>query len=126
MVSSVSPLCPKKLEENELVLSNACGSSENDDSNCPIHCQPKQDNQDNGKKIPILWKSRIIPSKKRTPKVYKRLTPMQMFHRQLLREYRRQNNSSSEEVLMIHDMHNSIRNEIGLGCIVLKPDSNST
>jgi len=32
-----------------------------------------------GRKIPILWKSRI-PSKKRTPVVYKRrMTPMQKF-----------------------------------------------
>jgi hypothetical protein len=79
-----------------------------------------------GKKIPILWKSRI-PSKKRTPRVYKRLTPMQMFHRQLLEEYWRQNNPSPEEVLLIHDMHNPIpRNEIGLGCVLLKkPDCNS-
>ncbi|WJX49437.1 hypothetical protein P8452_35872 [Trifolium repens] len=69
MVSSVlPPLCPKKLEEDKLVLCNASESSGKDESKYPILCQQKQDNKDNGKKIPILWKSRI-PSKKRTPKV---------------------------------------------------------
>lgn len=77
-------------------------------------------------------KSRV-PSKKRTPVVYKRkmtLTPMQKFHRQLLHEWIKQgmlNESSPEEVLLFHNTNNFIpENAIGLGGILLKPDCNST
>jgi hypothetical protein len=56
MVSSVlPPLCPKKLEEDKLVLSNACESSGKDESKCPILCQQKQDNKDNGTIVIVIF-----------------------------------------------------------------------
>ncbi|TKY71316.1 GATA transcription factor 26 [Spatholobus suberectus] len=71
-----------------------------------------------------------IPSRKRSPVVYKQMTPMEKFQKQLLSLFRGQrqpNESSSEEILLLDNVNNFIpRNEIGLGAILLKTDVAST
>ncbi|KAI5391429.1 uncharacterized protein LOC127104653 [Lathyrus oleraceus] len=146
MVSSLIPLCPKELEDKS-VLSNSL-----------THCQPEQENNNledakgatnfdvknklsssvlitkNGRKIPIIKKYKI-PTKKRSPVDYvrlthTRLTPMEKFQKQLLDEWNEQvklSESSSEEDILLFDNKNNFiaDNEIGLGCILLKPDCGS-
>ncbi|MCI24406.1 GATA transcription factor 26-like [Trifolium medium] len=70
-----------------------------------------------------------IPSKKRSLRVVRKMTPMQKFHAQLLNELKHQeikDESSSEEVLLFDNVNNFIPpNEIGLGAVLLKPDGTS-
>ncbi|KAK7319582.1 hypothetical protein RJT34_04305 [Clitoria ternatea] len=72
-----------------------------------------------------FWNAKI-PSRKRSKVVHKKKTPMKRFHKQLLgimKHEGTQIGSSSEEVLLEHKVSNFIpSNEIGLGCILLKPD----
>ncbi|CAI8600656.1 unnamed protein product [Vicia faba] len=135
MVSSVTPLCPKKLEEKS-VLYNA-SISENHESNC-LNAKDKPSSSvlitKNGRKIPILQKSRI-PTKKRSQVVYvrmtpARLTPIEKFHKQLLDEWNKQvklSESSIEDDILLFDNKNNFisDNEVGLGCILLNPDCDS-
>lgn len=89
-----------------------------------------------GRKIPILNKSKI-PTKKRSPVVYvrmtpARLTPMEKFQKQLLDEWNEQevklseSSSEEEDILLFDNKNNFIAdNEIGVGCILLNPDCGS-
>ncbi|KAH1237640.1 GATA transcription factor 26 [Glycine max] len=75
--------------------------------------------QDFGKKI---------PSKKRSPMVYKRMIPMEKFQKQLVKLYKSER--QPEESVLVDNMMNFIpENEIGLGTILLKTnddDASST
>ncbi|XP_073226076.1 uncharacterized protein [Cicer arietinum] len=82
-----------------------------------------------GESSSSLWAS-TIPSKKRTRRgVYKRLTPMERFQKQLLDELKLQgipNEPSPEEVLLFQNVNSFIpSNEIGLGGILLERDGTS-
>lgn len=58
--------------------------------------------------------------------VYKKMTPMERFQKQLLGLLKRQtqpNESTPDEILLFDNMNNFIpKNEIGLGGILLKTD----
>ncbi|KAG5029612.1 hypothetical protein JHK87_013126 [Glycine soja] len=75
-----------------------------------------------------LWSPKI-PTRKRSPLVRKKITPMKRFYMQLQNmweDYGNSNESSSEEVLIFNNVNNFIpSNEIGLGCIPLKLDDAS-
>ncbi|GAU18705.1 hypothetical protein TSUD_79930 [Trifolium subterraneum] len=70
-----------------------------------------------------------IPSKKRSLRVVRKMTPMQKFHALLLNELKHReikDESSPEEVLLFDNVNNFIPpNEIGLGAVLLKPDGTS-
>ncbi|KHN10480.1 hypothetical protein glysoja_035360 [Glycine soja] len=62
-----------------------------------------------------------IPSRKRSSVVYKPMTPMEKFQKQLLSLYRSER--QPEESLLVDNVNNFIpENEIGLGAILLKTD----
>ncbi|XP_020204683.1 GATA transcription factor 27 [Cajanus cajan] len=135
--------------EDKPVLCNACGSRYRKwgtlEAYLPNNFQPKY--LDNLKylkdgKNPLvssyvtitgdneqpLWSPKI-PSRKRSQKVYKNITPMKKFRNQLLKiwkNYRNPEESSPEEVLLLNNVNNFIpSNEIGLGCALHKPDDTS-
>ncbi|XP_058732935.1 uncharacterized protein LOC131604519 [Vicia villosa] len=137
MVSSVTPLCPNKLQDKSL-LYNAL-FNETRESNSKGTTTTNLDVKDklsrsvlltkHGRKIPILNQSKI-PTKKRSSVVYvkmtpARLTPMEKFQKQLLEEWNEQvklSESSEEDILLFDNKNNFIAdNEIGLGCILLNP-----
>ncbi|KAK7328244.1 hypothetical protein VNO77_22347 [Canavalia gladiata] len=74
-----------------------------------------------------LWNK--TPSRKRSHVVYKRMTPMDEFQKQLLSLLECQSQpdeSSEEEITLLDNVNNFIpENEIGLGVILLKTDSDS-
>ncbi|CAJ1938273.1 unnamed protein product [Sphenostylis stenocarpa] len=75
----------------------------------------------NGKRA-RLWSTKI-PTRKRSEVVYKDITPMERFHMQLLK-MSESHESTSEEVLLLNNVNNFIpSDEIGLGCVLLKPDA---
>ncbi|XP_058732757.1 uncharacterized protein LOC131604329 [Vicia villosa] len=138
MVSSLTSLCPKKVEDKS-VLYNA-SICENYESNClNVKDMPSSSVfiTKNGRKIPIFMMSKI-PTKKRSPVVYvrmksARLTPMEKFWKQLLNELNEhevklsESSSEEEDILLFDNKNNFIAdNEIGLGCILLNPDCRST
>ncbi|KAG5015531.1 hypothetical protein JHK85_021667 [Glycine max] len=81
-------------------------------------------------KNPCLWYPNA-PSRKRTRVVQMDITSIRRFHEQLLMMWKNDGNSNgssqeSEEVLLIDNVNNFIpSNEIGLGCILLKPEDAS-
>ncbi|KAL2343147.1 hypothetical protein Fmac_004432 [Flemingia macrophylla] len=81
-----------------------------------------------GEKNQPLWSSKI-PSRKRSQKVCKIITPMKRFGNQLLKMWKNYGNPkepSPEEVLLFNNLNNFIpSNEIGIGCALLKPDDTS-
>ncbi|XP_058732934.1 uncharacterized protein LOC131604518 [Vicia villosa] len=135
MVSSVTPLCPKELEDKS-VFYNA-SISENHESNC-LNVKDKPSSSvyitKYGRRIPIITKLKI-PTKKRSPVVYvrmtfARLTPIEKFQKQLLDEWNEQeklSESSEEEDILLFDNKNNFipDSEIGLGCILLHPHCSS-
>ncbi|KAH1250959.1 hypothetical protein GmHk_05G013980 [Glycine max] len=81
-------------------------------------------------KIHVMWNP-YVPSRKRS-RVVRMTTSIQRFHEQLLMMWKNEENSNdqssqeSEEVLLIDNVNNFIPcNEIGLGCILLKPEDAS-
>ncbi|XP_061365770.1 uncharacterized protein LOC133309048 [Gastrolobium bilobum] len=116
------PKCFKSKCHNN--LTNFKGRSNLDIKDKPLSYVP-----DSGKKNPSLWNFKI-PTKKRSRVVYKQMTQMEMFQKQLLNLWRyhwKQNESSPEDDLSFHNVNNFIpSNEIGHGCIRLEPDGTST
>uniref|UniRef100_K7KQQ3 GATA-type domain-containing protein n=1 Tax=Glycine max TaxID=3847 RepID=K7KQQ3_SOYBN len=127
--------------EDKPVLCNACGSRYRKcgslENYLPNHFQPEYpDNLKMLKRRKTLkgGKGRYlcspkIPTRKRSPLVRKKITPMKRFYMQLQNmweDYGNSNESSSEEVLIFNNVNNFIpSNEIGLGCIPLKLDDAS-
>ncbi|KAK7399665.1 hypothetical protein VNO78_10853 [Psophocarpus tetragonolobus] len=117
--------------ESKPVLCNACGSRYRKcgslEDYLPNHCQPKY--LDNRGKYRRLWNPKI-PSRRRSPVVYKKMTPMKRFQIQLLKMwkiYGNQDESSTQVVLLSNNVNNFIpSDEIGLGCALLKPDATSS
>ncbi|KAL2342167.1 hypothetical protein Fmac_010107 [Flemingia macrophylla] len=69
-----------------------------------------------------------VPSRKRSMVVYREMTAMEKFQKQLLRLYecqRKPNESASEESLLVNNVTNFIPNdEIGLGAMLIMSESN--
>ncbi|KAL5053589.1 hypothetical protein RYX36_034271, partial [Vicia faba] len=128
------------------VLCNACGTRYrlrgNLDNYFPKHCPPNElsyrnndfcENSstnvlysDDDEKDLYLHKFRISSKKRNLRFVYKRKTPMEKFHEQLLNELKYEDipdESSPEEVLLFGNVNSFIPlNEIGVGAILLSPD----
>ncbi|KAK7412079.1 hypothetical protein VNO78_03526 [Psophocarpus tetragonolobus] len=65
-----------------------------------------------------------ISTKKRSPVMYRRMTSIERFQKQLVSLYRSE--KKNEESLLVDNMNNFIpSNEIGLGVILLKTDNDS-
>ncbi|KAI5384636.1 GATA transcription factor 26 [Lathyrus oleraceus] len=130
---------------NKPVLCNACGTRyrlRGDlDNYFPKYCLPKElscrnndFNENSPSKVLNLDddEKHLNPLKSRTPSkkhslriVNKRKTPMEKFHKQLLKELKYENipnESSPEEALLFENVNNFIpSNEIGVGVVLLKP-----
>ncbi|CAJ1963617.1 unnamed protein product [Sphenostylis stenocarpa] len=69
------------------------------------------------------------PTRKRSRVEYRQMTPMEMFHKQLLslcRSEKQPNESSPEEDILVYNVNHFIpSNEIGLGVVLLKTDPGS-
>nr|XP_027192451.1 GATA transcription factor 26-like [Cicer arietinum] len=137
---SATPLWRKGPDEKP-VLCNACGSRYKVkgtlENYLPKNAQPhsylkhqkeynqflKPSNSPAGGINTNLWSTKI-PSKKRSP--VKRVPPMEKFHKQLLRLWeseKQHNDSSLDNILLFENINNFIpKNEIGIGCILLKND----
>ncbi|RDX57678.1 GATA transcription factor 27, partial [Mucuna pruriens] len=143
MVLPATPLW-RNGPEDKPVLCNACGSRYrkwgNLENYLPNHFQAEYlDNLNSlegrsnlfvssyvtGGKNARLW-CPMIPSRKRSRVMYKKITPMKRFQKQLLKMWKNYENldeSSPEEVLLFNNVNNFIpSNEIGLGGVLLKPD----
>ncbi|CAL0306525.1 unnamed protein product [Lupinus luteus] len=121
------------------ILCNACGTryklKGTLENYLPRHCRQEQPNNNINE---VKGKTKLngdllkfeIPSRKRSSMVPMKMTPMEIFQKQLLLLWesdKRLNESSEEEVLLSKNVNNFIpSNEIGLGAILLKPDGTST
>ncbi|KAK7359073.1 hypothetical protein VNO77_01019 [Canavalia gladiata] len=81
---------------------------------------------DSGVKNTCFWQPKI-PSKKRSRVVYKKITPMKRFQRQLLNMWKHHGKPNEfKDVLFFDNMNNFIPiNEIGLGVVLLKPNGSA-